>query len=279
MSRIEETFSRLGRTGQGALIAYVTAGDPNPGLTSLIVDALLKGGADMIELGVPFSDPIADGPTIQAASMRALKAGMTCMGVLRLAEEIRSRHDVPIILLSYFNPIFKLGLGRFFEEAHKSGVDGVIVPDLPIEEAGQYKRLAMKRGIDTIFLAAPSTPPRRLRRIFGYTSGFLYLVSTFGVTGRRGKVRTSTLRLIKTVVRLRPDGIPVAVGFGISRPEHVRAVIGSGADGAIVGSALVRIVERNREDEQRMLDVLGSYVKRLKDASLSGQQEGEAGLC
>ena len=194
MSEIEERLSDLNENGEGALIAYVCGGDPEPKHTPEIVDSLIRGGADIIELGIPFSDPIADGPTIQAASLRALNAKTTPGRVLEIAGSIKEKHSsVPLAVLTYFNPIFRMGQKRFFRLASDYGIDGLIVPDLPIEEAEDYTRLADYYGVDTIFLVTPSTTTERLERIIGYTSGFLYLVSIFGVTGARERIHELTL--------------------------------------------------------------------------------------
>lgn len=267
MNEIERTFSKLRKRNEGALIAYVTAGDPGPSYTPSIVEAFVKGGTDIIELGIPFSDPIADGPTIQAATVRALKAGTTPDKVFKMVEEIREESTVPLVILTYYNPIFRMGLKNFFGFAQASGVNGVIVPDLPIEEAYEYKKTAESYDIDTIFLAAPSTSTDRLRKILEYTSGFLYLVSIFGVTGARDKLQDLTIRLIKKSVRITHRRIPLAVGFGISKPEHVKAVIQNGADAAIVGSGFVRIIETKRGNEEKMFQVLKEYAHRLKQST------------
>ncbi len=268
MSRITETLSTLRKRNEGGLIAYVTAGDPDTSLTPRIVGALVQGGADIIELGIPFSDPIADGPTIQAASVRALKAGTTPKKVLRMIEEIKETKTVPLAVLTYYNPIFKMGHKCFFESAGACGIDGVIVPDLPIEEAGDYKKVADACGVDTVFLAAPSTSTERLRKIVENTSGFLYLVSVFGVTGAREQIQDLTMRLIEKTLRTTCERIPLAVGFGISKPEHVEAIMQRGADAAIVGSAFVRLVEKERGNEEELLRAIEEYTRQLKNATL-----------
>lgn len=268
MREIAKTFSTLEKRSEGGLIAYVTAGDPEPSLTPSIVDALIDGGADIIELGIPFSDPIADGPTIQAASVRALKAGTTPKKVLKVAEEIRERTRVPLVLLTYFNPIFRMGQENFFESARACGVNGVVVPDLPVEEADEYKKHAEAYEIDTIFLAAPSTSKERLNKIVECTSGFLYLVSVFGVTGAREKVQDLTIRLIRETLQTTLGRVPLAVGFGISKPEHVKAIIQNGADAAIVGSGFVKLIERKHGNEEHMLEALREYAHALKTAAL-----------
>ncbi len=267
MTLIQKTFESLKKRNEGTLIAYVTAGDPEPQQTPKIVEALIKGGADIVELGVPFSDPIADGPTIQAATVRALKAGTKPRMVIEIAREIREKHSVPVVLMTYYNPIFRMGLNSFFTSARQCHVDGVVVPDLPVEEAQEYKRVSESCGVDTIFIATPATSVQRLRRIIGYTSGFLYLVSVSGVTGARKRVQDSTVRQIEKFVPYTEGKIPLAVGFGISQPEHVEAVIRSGADGAIVGSAFVDIIQRNHGNIQKMLDDIEQYTRKLKAAT------------
>lgn len=267
MREMKKTFQNLKKQGEGALIAYVTAGDPKPKYTPKIVEALVNGGADIVELGIPFSDPIADGPTIQAASVRSLKAGTTPKMVLEMIREIKEKHSVPIAILTYYNPIFRMGLENFFKLARNCNVDGVIVPDLPVEEAHEYKKVSEAHEIDTIFLAAPYTSTVRLQKIIDYTSGFLYLVSLSGVTGARATVQDSTIQQIKKFLPYTKGRIPLAVGFGISKPEHVEAVVGSGADGAIVGSAFVSIVQENKGNISQMLKEIEENAHKLKKAT------------
>jgi tryptophan synthase alpha chain len=267
MNAISETFQKLKTRGEGALIGYITAGDPEPQYTPKIADALIKGGVDILELGLPFSDPIADGPTIQAASVRALNAGTTPKAVLGMAKEIRNKHNVPVVIMTYYNPVFRMGLENFFSLAKDCRVDGVIVPDLPVEEADDYKKAASACGVDTIFLAAPSTTAERLRRIVACSSGFLYLVSHFGVTGEKTDVQNSTIQLVKRVQKFTAGHVPLAVGFGISKPEHARRIIDAGADGVIVGSAFVNIVSRNLQNRELMLLELEETAHKLKAAT------------
>ncbi|MEJ5328283.1 MAG: tryptophan synthase subunit alpha [Candidatus Bathyarchaeia archaeon] len=266
MSEISKVFQRLKAQQAGALIGYVTGGDPAPRFTPAIAEALIKGGVDILELGVPFSDPIADGPTIQAATVRALRAGTTPKTVLELAEEIKRRHGVPIVLLTYFNPVFRMGTEKFFQLAKNAGVDGVVVPDLPIEESTTYCETARRFGVDTIFLAAPSTSNERLSKIVTCTSGFLYLVSHFGVTGAREALEESTVQLIKRILPYTAGRVPLAVGFGVSKSEHVRRIIQSGADGVIVGSAFVNIIHKYLGDASGMLKELETLARELKEA-------------
>ena len=267
MSDLIRTFQRLKEQGDGALIGYVTAGDPHPELTPRIAEALVKGGVDIIELGVPFSDPIADGPTIQAASVRALQEGTTPKMVLSIAGEIKRKEGVPVVLLTYFNPVFRMGVEKFFRLAKSFGVDGVVIPDLPVEEAEAYRQVAGNCGVDTIFLAAPSTSSERLSKIVACTSGFLYVVSHFGVTGTRHTVEESTIRLIKRVLTYTCGRVPLAVGFGVSKPEHAKRIIEAGASGVIVGSAFVNIVQKHQGDIGRMLDDLEVAARELKNAT------------
>jgi tryptophan synthase alpha chain len=268
MSDLAKVFQKLKAQDDGALIGYVTAGDPKPEFTPQVAEALVKGGVDILELGVPFSDPIADGPTIQAASVRALQAGTTPKMVLGMAGQIKRRLGVPVAILTYYNPVFHMGLENFFRLASNFGVDGVVVPDLPVEEAEAYREAAGSCGVDTIFLAAPSTSDERLRKIVSCTSGFLYVVSHFGVTGAREALEDSTVRLVKRVLPFTSGRVPLAVGFGISKPEHAKRIIQSGADGVIVGSAFVNIVREHQRNVDRMLAELEAAARGLKNATL-----------
>ena len=267
MSEIKKVFDQLKLEGEGALIGYTTGGDPSLDATIKIAESLVKGGVDILELGIPFSDPIADGPTIQAASLRALNARTTPTKVMGMSKEIKQKCDVPIVILTYYNPIFKMGLEKFFKLAKENRIDGIVIPDLPIEEATEYHKIASNSGVDTIFLAAPSTSEKRLAQIVACTSGFLYLVSHFGVTGALQELEDSTIQLIKRVLPYTHGKIPLAVGFGVSKPLHVRNIIKTGADGAIVGSAFVKIVEKHKDNQQRMLAEIQETAKELKKAT------------
>jgi len=264
MNTIKQVFQKNKAEGNGCLIGYITAGDPTAEATPKIADALIRGGVDILELGLPFSDPIADGPTIQAASLRALNAGTTPMKVLEIAKEIKSKHDLPVVVMTYYNPVLHLGLHSFLGAAKAHGVDGFIIPDLPVEEAAEYRQAAKGKDLDTIFLAAPSTSNERLTKIVNASSGFLYLVSRFGVTGAKSAVEDSTVKLIERVSPFTAGRIPLAVGFGISKPEHVQRVIAAGADAAIVGSAFINIVAKN---ESSMLRELETVARNLKVAT------------
>jgi tryptophan synthase alpha chain len=264
MSKISEIFQKAKAQRQGLLIGYITAGDPTPEQTPKIADALIRGGVDILELGLPFSDPIADGPTIQEASLRALNAGTTPMRVLEIAKQIKAQHDLPLLIMTYYNPIFHHGVESFLAAAKAAGVDGFIVPDLPVEEAADYRKAAEKAGLDTVFLASPATSSERLSKIVDASSGFLYLVSRFGVTGAQTSVADSTVQLIRRVQPYTAGKVPLAVGFGISKPEHVKRVVTAGADAAIVGSAFINIVAKNQPD---MLNALQAAAAALKSAT------------
>lgn len=267
MSIITKTFQEIKARGEGALIGYITAGDPTPEATPNFAEALIKGGVDILELGLPFSDPIADGSTIQAASLRALNSGTTPMKVLEIAKRIKSKNDVPVVVMTYYNPVFKLGLDNFLASAKEHKVDGFIVPDLPVEESADFKKASRAQGLDTIFLAAPSTSNERLSKIVDASSGFLYLVSRYGVTGAKTNIEDSTLQLIKRVKPFTASKVPLAVGFGISKPEHVQRVIAAGADGAIVGSAFINIIQDNTQSQKAMLKKLQTTAMALKAAT------------
>ena len=264
MSDIKTVFRRL--NGKGALIAYVMGGDPDIDTTERVVGALVAGGADIIELGIPFSDPIADGRSIQEAAVRSLAAGTRPVDVLNLVSRIKKAHDIPVAVMTYYNILYSPGLDSFLGEAKGAGVDGLIIPDLPLDETGEYSRLATKHGLDTILLAAPTTSPERMRSLVEHSTGFLYLVSLLGVTGARSQLGEDTLRLVRSAKRQTRGKIPLGVGFGISKPEHVRAVIGEGADGVIVGSSIVNMVASGRQVEAMLKDV-ESYVRSLKAAT------------
>ena len=265
--RIEAKFEELHRLREGALIAYLTGGDPDPKTFLANSTALIEGGADIVEIGIPFSDPIADGPVIQASSMRALSNGTTPLEILNMIGELSTQFPIPFVVLSYYNPILAMGLDRFLQKARESGVDGIVVPDLPVEESEELRNLSLKHDIDNIFLAAPNTSQTRLRTVLDKSKGFLYLVSLYGVTGPRDSLSPQALEAVKAVKSLARGKIPVSAGFGISQPEHVSAVIRSGADGAIVGSALVRIVGNHIDDPSGAETQLKKTVQSLKEAT------------
>jgi tryptophan synthase alpha chain len=238
-SRLAETFARLRAKGAPGLVTYVTAGDPDVPRTEEILAALDRAGADVLEVGVPFSDPLADGPVIQRATERALASGTTLAQVLDLIGRMRSSVQAPIVVFSYANPILRLGAERFADRARDAGVDGVLVLDLPIEEADEFRNMLAVRGIDTILLLSPTTTDERLRKAASLGSGFLYAISRLGVTGVRDRIADGAHEMVERIRRV--SDLPVALGFGISKPEHVREV-GQWADAAVVGSALVNVI-------------------------------------
>ena len=255
MSRITYTFNKLKESGRKALIPYIMAGDPALDATKQFVLDLEAAGADIIELGVPFSDPLADGPTIQRAAERSLHNGTTLKKVLGLVKEIRKVSDIPLILMTYYNPVFKLGIDTFVKKAVGAGVDGVIIPDLIPDEAEDFIGMARMHGLDTIFLLAPTSTDERINRVVKSSSGFLYYVSMTGITGSKLSIEKSmkdTLNSIKGITNT-----PVAVGFGISRPEEASA-IAKLADGVIVGSAIVKLIAQGKS--------IKNYVKNLRKA-------------
>jgi len=242
MTRITRLFERTRAEGRPALIAYLTAGDPDPSRTAGLIQALQRGGVDLIELGVPFSDPIADGPVIQRASDRALRAGTTLRKVLDIAETVRVESEIPLLLFTYLNPVLRYGFDKLGRDAAAAGIDGCLLTDLSVEEAEHYVEAIRAHGLDTVFLAAPTSTDRRLQLVSRYSSGFVYLVSRTGVTGERSSISSAAPELVRRMRSV--TDLPLAVGFGISSPEHV-AGIGSLADGEVVGSALVRKIEQH----------------------------------
>ena len=242
MSRLSATFARLkqkGSAGEPPLVAYVTAGDPDFATSCDVVRAVARGGADVIEIGVPFSDPIADGPVIQRASERALAAGGSISSSLEIVRAVSSEIDTPIVLFTYVNPVLRMGAERFAEQAAADGVDGVLLLDLPIEESDHVHRILDAAGLDQIFLISPTTSEDRLRRAAELGRGFLYAISRLGVTGARDAVAVTAKPVVDAIRRV--TAMPVALGFGISRPEHVREACAY-ADAAVVGSALVEVI-------------------------------------
>jgi len=260
MSRLADTFARLRSARRGGLVSYTTAGDPDLTRSGEILLALERGGADILEVGVPFSDPLADGPVIQRATERALAAGTNLRGVLALIERLRPRIDAPIVLFSYANPLMRMGLDAFADRAAAAGVDGVLALDLPIEEAGEFRATLRSHGLDTIFLLSPTTTAARIQRAAELGSGFLYGISRIGVTGARDAVATGAEAMVARI-RAHTD-LPIALGFGISTPEHVAEVV-SYADAAVVGSALVSVIAEHGASPD-LVQSVEAYIRWLK---------------
>jgi tryptophan synthase alpha chain len=270
-TRISKRFADLRASGELGIVAYITAGDPSFDATLKYVLALAEAGADVIELGVPFSDPLADGPTIQRASERALRAGASLAGVLDLVRRIRLTSEVPLVLFSYYNPILQMGLEKFASAAASAGADGVLATDLTPEESEDYRRILAAHHLDTIFLGAPTSTDERLAKIADCSSGFLYLISRTGVTGAKDALPDdlpALLRRARSVTQL-----PIAVGFGISLPGHV-SVLGGLADAAVVGSALVSEIEKAPSVEAAAA-ALGERIRALKQAARHGLSRRE----
>ncbi|MFQ6050864.1 MAG: tryptophan synthase subunit alpha [Candidatus Hydrothermarchaeota archaeon] len=261
-----KVFEELKERHEGGLIGFITLGDPHPSMTLDIVNSL---NVDLIELGIPFSDPIADGPTIQKSSQRALNAYMNPDMAFEIAEEI----ELTKVFLTYYNIILRRGIEKFFSDCARVNVDGVIIPNLPIEESYDVLKYSKEYDVDLIYLVAPTTTKERLKKILKEARGFLYLVSRFGVTGEREELSDITRNLIHRISDSTRENIPLAVGFGISKPQHVYEVIKSGADAAIVGSAFVSVIERNLNDKENMLEELSNLSKSLKEAAVKGYRD------
>jgi tryptophan synthase alpha chain len=264
-NRITEKFAELADRGERALVCYVVAGYPDLNTSHKVIDALVKGGADIIEIGIPFSDPIADGSTIQAASHSALERGIMPEKALQLAKAVRKKYPkLPLLAMTYFNILVRPGVEKFMSQAKASGIDGFILPDVPLEEAEAYSTAALRLGLATVFLASPNTSQARLQKIVNSSSGFLYLVSVYGITGARKSFEDYTLNAIRNVKQAAEGKVPVAVGFGISTPAHARFMIGAGADAIVVGSAIIDRIAKSRGS--KILSELQDFAKSMKKA-------------
>jgi tryptophan synthase alpha chain len=270
-TRISQRFAELRASGELGIVAYITAGDPSLDATLKFVLALDEAGADVIELGVPFSDPLADGPTIQRASERALKSGTTLAGVIGLVRRIRQSSHVPLVLFSYYNPILQMGPEKFASAASEAGADGVLATDLTPEESADYRRILTAHHLDTIFLGAPTSTDERLAKIAAVSSGFLYLISRTGVTGAKAVLPDDLPALLRRARAA--TQLPIAVGFGISLPGHV-SILGGLADAAVVGSALVSEIE-NAKSIEGASATLAQRVRALKQAAIHGLSRRE----
>jgi tryptophan synthase alpha chain len=261
--KISEKFKELRERKEAALIGFITAGDPTIEDTIKIADTLIKNGVDILELGLPFSDPVADGPVIQKAGERALKEGINTDKYFETAKKITG---APKACMTYYNLVLKRGLDKFAKDCAESDISGLIIPDMPIEESEELHEACSKHGVDLILFAAPTTTKERLRKNIKAASGFLYLVSVTGVTGDRKELPTELTNLIKETKK-ESGTLPVAVGFGISKPEQIKEILSAGADAVIVGSAFIRIIEENIGDKNKILTKLAQYTKELKEAT------------
>ncbi|HEY7569988.1 MAG TPA: tryptophan synthase subunit alpha [Nitrososphaeraceae archaeon] len=257
---------QLKEKNECALICYVLAGYPDRKMCNKVVDALVSGGADIIEIGIPFSDPIADGPTLQKASSLAIRKGITAADALHLARNIRDNFsDLPIIAMTYSNIVIKMGLHKFMKDAKASGFDGFILPDMPIEESQQYYKNASANGLSTVFLVSPNTSGPRIKQISSVTTGFLYLVSILGVTGARISFENYSIDALNKVKRIIGSKIPVGIGFGISKPEHVKIMSNSGADAVVVASSIINMITEST-NRGSLVNEIREYTKSLKAA-------------
>ena len=263
LSKINKKFLELKKTNKLALMPFIMAGDPNIEITSEILLKLQEKGADLIELGIPYSDPLADGPIIQLSASRALNSGTTTERVIQLLGSLEGKLNIPIILFTYFNPILSFGLQNFCELASKVGVAGLIIPDLPLEEAVKFSKIISTYSLDLILLVAPTTPFERMRMISKKTRGFTYLVSVTGVTGERNKMENRVENLITKLKEISIN--PVAVGFGISSPEQVNKVRKWGADGVIIGSAFVKRISTS--DKKIVVNQIGKFCEDMRKAA------------
>lgn len=264
---IAEAFNEQRSKGNATLIGFVTAGIPSLETHLEVVDNLFRGGVDILEIGIPFSDPIADGPAIQMSSQMALNNGVTPLKAVEIVKSVKDRFGKPVALLSYLNPIWRLGTSTFLDRASKAGVDGLIIPDLPYGQHEEMAREAQEKGISLIFLAAPTTDHNRILSLGKATRGFLYLVGLFGVTGAREHLPSTAMEKVRQVKELLGDSTNVAVGFGISRPSHVKDLVAAGADGVIVGSSFIDILLRNVDDLPTRLEKIESLASELKSAA------------
>ena len=263
LSKVDEKFFHLKNNKKLALMPFIMAGDPNIEITSEILLRLQENGADLIELGIPYSDPLADGPVIQASASRALKSGTNLRKVIKLLDSLKGKLNIPIILFSYLNPLLCFGFEKFCEMASNAGVSGLIVPDLPLEEAYKFSKIVSNHSMDLILLVAPTTPFERMKQISNHTKGFTYLVSVTGVTGERNKMENRVENLIAKLKDVNSN--PIAVGFGISTPEHVNKVREWGADGVIIGSAFVKRISSSSEKD--VVDHVGEFCKEMRLAA------------
>jgi len=261
-SRLTAAFDALRKAQRPGLVTYTTAGDPNLERSAEILRALDRAGADVLEVGVPFSDPLADGPVIQRATERALAAGGNLRATLEMIRNVRTAVKAPIVIFSYANPLLRMGMAEFAAQASAAGVDGVLALDLPIEEAGAFKNTMDGAGLDTIFLLSPTTTDERIKKAAALGRGFLYGISRLGVTGARDQVASGAEAMVRRIRAFTP--MPIALGFGISRPEHV-AEVGGFADAAVVGSALVDLIAKESGSPQ-LIERVEAYVRSLKAA-------------
>ncbi|MGD2093910.1 MAG: tryptophan synthase subunit alpha [Phycisphaerales bacterium] len=262
MRTYKEVFSELKEQDRTALIPFFVIGDPDFDASLDIVKTAIDAGADVLELGIPFSDPIADGPTIQKADIRSLRNGMTVAKALEFIQKVKAYKDIPIGLLMYYNLVYQYGIGEFFNDFHKAGVNSVLIADLSIDDADEIAGPAGSAGLDTVFMVTPVTKPDRMKLIVSKTTGFIYTVSVLGVTGSREKLSDMVEEMVGKLKKL--TDVPVCVGFGISKPEHAVATASAGADGVIIGSKIVGLIENNLENRDKSLAEISTFMREVK---------------
>lgn len=261
MKTYKQVFSELDRA---ALIPFFVIGDPDFDTSLAIVKTAIDAGADILELGIPFSDPIADGPTIQKADIRSLRSGMNVQKALEFIQKVKSYKDIPIGLLMYYNLVYQYGIEKFFADFHRAGVNSVLVADLSIDDADEITTPAARAGLDTVFIVTPNTDPARMKVIASKTTGFIYTVSLLGVTGIREKVSDMVDGLVGKLKKL--TIVPVCVGFGISKPEHAGTIASAGADGVIIGSKVVQLIEENLDNREKILSEISTFLNNVKSS-------------
>ncbi len=264
MKTYKQVFSELKEQNRAALIPFFVIGDPDFDTSLRIVKTAIDAGADILELGIPFSDPIADGPTIQKADIRAMSSGMSLQKALKFIRKVKDYRDIPIGLLMYYNLVYQYGVEKFFSDFHKAGVNSVLIADLSIDDADEIIGPAASAGLDTVFMVTPVTEPERMKMIASKTTGFIYTVSVLGVTGSRDKLSDAVEGLLSKLKKL--TNVPVCVGFGISKAEHAATVARAGADGVIIGSKIVGLIEDNLNDKEKMLADISTFLSEVKSA-------------
>lgn len=262
MSRIHQKFEELRSKNEKALIAYIMVGYPSEKATLSSIRGFIKGGADIIELGFPFSDPIADGPIIQNASTVSLEKGENIGKFFNLVKKIRKETKIPLVLMTYTNILYHRGYAKFIEDAKNSGIDGFILPDMSIEESNEYLFEARRKNVDTVFLVSPNTSKNRIKKISKMSSGFLYLVAIYGTTGVKTNIKGYTIRAIREIKKVIRKDIPIGVGFGVSKPKDVKKYVNAGADAVIIGSAFLKIIQKTSPSE--LEEKIASFTRRLK---------------
>jgi tryptophan synthase alpha chain len=270
MKTYSQVFSELRKQKRAALIPFFVIGDPDFDTSLAIVKAAIDSGADVLELGIPFSDPIADGPTIQKADIRALRSGMTVTKALDLIRQVKNYKDTPIGLLMYYNLIYHYGTEKFFMDFHGAGVNSILVADMSIDDADEIIPFAASAGLDTVFMVTPNTAPERMKLIASKTTGFIYTVSLLGVTGSREQLSDTVQELVGTLKKL--TSVPICVGFGISKPEHAVIIARAGADGVIIGSKIVQLIEENLDNKEKCLAEISTFISEVKKA-IYGERE------